>query len=268
MFDTPSTQGVIARARSTATDRSTAGITLSGAIRSALSPPGHHEYVVSGRLVLPENDRPIRSIITGRRVQTTGSYASRKAGRSQVFESMTERAFFMHCEVDTHVVDYRAQPFRFEFHLDGQWRTYIADCVRLLGSGQVEVVELKSDLRDLKDIDYQAKLERVRSLCRQLGWRFTVVRRRHLERNLTVHRNIEFVQQDRLTDFDDLDIYRVTGALKEGARPFDEVTNVLGRGVTGAAIVRAMMVARIVDIDLRRPLSGESSVRLLQSKEM
>ncbi len=268
MLAAPDTQGACDRAHSIAASSLTAGMTLSGVIQSALSLPNHGEYLVAGRLVLPESGRPIRSILTGRRIQTTGSYASRKAGRSQVFESMTERSFFMHCEVDTRVVDYRAQPFRFEFELDGKWRTYIADCVRLLSDGQVEVVELKSDLRDLKDADYQAKLERVRRLCRLLGWRFTIVRRRHLERSSVVQRNIEFVQQDRLTDFDDIDIYRVTDALEDGPLPFSEVVGALGRGVVGAAILRAMVVARIVEIDLLRPLNDDTFVRLLQPEGM
>lgn len=237
---------------------------LQGAIQAALSRPQDREHTVAGRLVLPEDGRPIRSIITGHRTQITGSYASRKAGRSQVFESMVERAFYMHCEVDTRVVDYRAQPFRFEFSLGGKWRTYIADCVRLLSDGRVEVVELKSDFRDLRDLDYQSKLDQVRRLCRLLGWRFTLIRRRHLEKSSVLQRNVELVQQDRLTAFSDLHTYQVTEALADGPTWFGALTEALGSRPVGAAIVRAMMVARILEIDLSRPLNDDSPVRLLQ----
>lgn len=241
-------------------------VNLTGAIEAALSRPEHKEHAVAGRLVLPENGRPIRSIITGRKTQVTGSYASRKAGRSQVFESMVERAFYMQCEVDTQVVDYRAQPFRFEFNLDGRLRTYIPDCVRLMDDGRVEVVELKSDFRDLRDIDYQAKLERVQRLCRLMGWRFSLVRRRHLEKSVVRQRNVELVQQDRLTAFDDRHIYRAIDLLAEGSAPFGEVAEALDRPQVGAAIVKAMMVARIVKIDLSRPLDEDTPVRLLQAQ--
>lgn len=88
---------------------------------------------------------PIRTIVTGRRIITTGVYASRKAGRPLPYESMNELAFFMHREVDTEVVDYRAQPFRLEFMIEGRKRTYIVDCVRLMADGGIEVVEVKSD---------------------------------------------------------------------------------------------------------------------------
>lgn len=236
------------------------------AIAAALSRPEHRERAVAGRVVLPEDGRPIRSVITGRRTQVTGSYASRKAGRAQVFESMTERAFFMHCEVDVRVVDYRAQPFRFEFLLGGRWRTYIADCVRLMDDGRIEVIELKSDLRDLRDLDYQAKLERVRGLCGLLGWRFSIVRRRHLEASVVHQRNIELVQQDRLTSFDDRHVYRVTDALAEDATPLGEVAEATEVPQVGVAIIKAMMVARIVEIDLGRPLTEDSPVRLLQTQ--
>jgi len=200
----------------TPASRSGPSIALTRAIEAALSRPDRSEHAIAGRLVLAKDGRPIRSILTGRRVLVTGSYASRKAGRSQVFESMTERQFFMHCEVLTKVVDYRAQPFRFEFNFGGKWRTYIADCVRLLDNGVVEVVELKSDLRDLQNRDYCGKIECVRQLCHLLGWRFRIIRKSHLEKRPTKTSNIELIQQDRLTAFDEHHVYRVMDWLAEG----------------------------------------------------
>jgi len=244
--------------------RPRAGKSLEGVIEAALAAPNHREHRVAGRLVLPEDGRPIRSVITGRRTQVTGSYASRKAGRSQVFESMVERAFYMLCEVDTWVVDYRAQPFRFEFSLGGKWRTYIPDCVCLLADGSINVVELKSDFRDLKDHDYQAKLDCVRRLCGLLDWRFSIVRRRHLERSKVFQRNVERVQQDRLTAFAEREVYRATDILVRGPACFGDVADAVRGTPAGMAIVHAMMVARILEIDLARPLNDDSPVRLLQ----
>ena len=238
---------------------------LMGTVEGALADPAHREYAVAGRVVLSIDGRPLRSIITGRRTLVTGAYASRKAGRAQVFESMVEHDFFMLCEVDPKVVDYRAQPFRFEFALAGRWRTYIADCARLMDDGVVEVIELKSDRRYLDDPDYRAKLEGVRQLCDLLGWRFSVVLRRHLDKCPIRKRNIELVQQDRLTAFDDGHIYQVVAALAEGPACVDDIVHALGCGPKGGAILRGMMVARIIEIDLVRPLSGESVVRLLRS---
>jgi hypothetical protein len=236
---------------------------LDRTIKAALSLPERNEHAIAGRLVLAKDGRPIRSILTGRRALVTGSYASRKAGRSQVFESMTERSFFMHCEVLTKVVDYRAQPFRFEFNFGGKWRTYIADCIRLLDNGLLEVVELKSDLRDLQDHDYRGKIECVRQLCSLLGWRFRIIRRPHLQKCPIRASNIEFIQQDRLTAFDEHHVYRVMDRLADGPSTLGDLADHLGVRQSGIAILNAMMVARIIKIDLRRRHSPDSQVQLL-----
>lgn len=57
-------------------------------------------------MVLSKSGGSIRTIVTGRRIITTGVYASRKTGCGHPYESMLEKAFFMLCEVDTDVVDY------------------------------------------------------------------------------------------------------------------------------------------------------------------
>jgi hypothetical protein len=129
--------------------------TVEAALHSAgvrnVAPSSWESISASATLVTTRCGAPIRTIITGRRVITTGVYASRKAGRPLPYESMNERAFFLHCEVDTEVVDYHAQPFRLEFVIRGRKRAYIADCVRLMADGAIEVVEIKSDPRALKD---------------------------------------------------------------------------------------------------------------------
>ena len=87
-------------------------LTVEAAVRSAgvkdAGPLSWESLSASATLVTTLCGAPIRTIVTGRRVITTGVYASRKAGRPLPYESMNELAFFMHCEVDTEVADYRA----------------------------------------------------------------------------------------------------------------------------------------------------------------
>ena len=153
--------------------------TIETAVRSAgvkdAAPFSWESLSASATLVTTPCGAPIRTIVTGRRVITTGIYASRKAGRPLPYESMNELAFFMHCEVDTEVVDYRAQPFRLEFVIEGHKRTYIVDCVRLMADGGIEVVEVKSTPRALQDPSYAEKLQAVQTICEQVGWRFRLV---------------------------------------------------------------------------------------------
>ncbi|MNY18073.1 hypothetical protein D3C86_1514280 [compost metagenome] len=210
---------------------------------------------------MTEDGRPIRSIVTGRRRIVTGSYASRKSGRAQVFESMNEHAHFMHCEVDPWIVEYRAQPFRLEMVLGGRKRIYIADCVRLTAAGAVEVVEVKGDAKSLREPDYAAKLERVGQLCELVGWSFVTLTRQQIVEPQARHRNVEIVQQQRMTHFDERHVYEVQNHLERcgGCAELDDLAGRLGHPTVGRSIVGAMMVARIVAIDLTEKL-GPSSV--------
>lgn len=236
---------------------------LMAAVEGALAQPGHNEHSVAGRVVLTPDGRPIRSVLTGRKRHMTGKYVSRKAGRGQVFESHNELAFYQECEVDPRVVDYRAQPFRFEFVLEGQLRRYIPDCVRLLDSGSVEVVEVKADSRYLRDADYSAKLQQVAKICAMIGWTFAMAvgDRIHLPR--VRRENIKLIQQDRMALFDERHVYRARSALAQwgGEGPFGEIASAIEAPPRGEAILRGLMVARLVQIDLDPPLSSHSKVR-------
>lgn len=218
------------------------------------------------RLVMTPDGRPIRSIITGRRTIVTGSYASRKAGRAFPYEGMNEPCFFMHCEVDTKVVDYRAQPFRFEFVRDGDKLIYIADCVRLLSDGSIEVVEVKNDRRALRDPHYAAKLALVGDSCAALGWTFRIVLKEQLISPAHVFANIDAVQARRMTSFGPKHVYLATNHLHRagGQSELGTLADHLGCPRLGASITQAMMVRRIVEIDLSRPLSPQSPVHLVQ----
>lgn len=218
-------------------------------------------------LVLTPSGGPIRTIVTGRRLTTTGAYASRKAGRALPYESMNERAFFMHSEVDTDVVDYRAQPFRFEFILDGQKRTYIVDCVRLLAGGEVEVVEIKNDRRALKDPDYRLKLEAVRLICHRIGWRFRVVFKPALFEPEETYRSIVDIQSWAFTEVTSADVFGVVDQLdRHGAMALGRLAEQLGERSLGVAKLKAMMVGRIVRLDLASPLNNETRVELVDDQ--
>lgn len=70
--------------------------TIEAAVRSValkdVEPLSWESLSASATLVATPCGAPIRTIVTGRRVITTGVYASRKAGRPQPYESMNERA--------------------------------------------------------------------------------------------------------------------------------------------------------------------------------
>lgn len=220
-------------------------------------------------LVLTESGAPIRTVVTGRRHQVTGVYASRKAGRALPYESMNERAFFMHSEVDTNVLDFRAQPFRLEFTVGDRPRAYIVDCVRQLSCGAIELIEVKNDRRALRDLDYQLKLLCVRAICEQVGWRFRIVLKQSLFEPELRYANILDVQSWKLTDYNETDVFCVVDHLdRHGPSPVGRLTELIGGPLVGAAKLKAMMVGRIVRLDLSKPLTPQTPVeRVAQSRD-
>lgn len=218
----------------------------------------------SATMVLPVSGSSIRSIVTGRRVITTGVYASRKSGRAHPYESMNERAFFMHSEVDTGILDYRAQPFRLEFLIDGERRAYIADAVRLLSNGSIEVVEIKDDRRQLKDPDYLLKIQAVREICDSIGWQFRIVLKQDLLEPSVRFHNIEDIQSWAFTDYASSDVFEIVRFLGiHDTATLGEVADRIGSQPTGIAKIKAMMVGRIVRLNLDSKLDEDSVVTLV-----
>lgn len=215
-------------------------------------------------MVLPVSGGSIRTIVTGRRVITTGVYASRKTGRAHPYESKNERAFFMNCEVDTDIVEYRAQPFRLEFVIDGKKRIYIADAVRLQANSIVEVVEIKKDQRQLKDPDYYLKLQAVRAICDQKGWQFRILFQHDLCEPILRFQNIEDIQSWAFTDYGSSDVFKAVQYLSIHKRAsLGDLADRLGSQPVGIAKLKAMMVGRIVRLDLDSKLDEDSLVTLV-----
>lgn len=245
-------------------------LTIDAAVRSAAvkdaRPLSWATLSAPATLVTTPCGAPIRTIVTGRRVITTGVYASRKAGRPQPYESMNERAFFMHCEVDTEVLDYRAQPFRLEFVIEGRKRTYIVDCVRLMADGSIEVVEVKGDPRALQDQDYAEKLQAVRTICEQVGWGFRLVFKKALTEPAAFHRNVMDVQSWRMTEYTNADVFWVVEFLRRrSGAVLGDLVERFGSRALGLAQLKAMMVGRIVRIDLTQQIGDAAPIALVSN---
>ncbi|WP_312163588.1 TnsA endonuclease N-terminal domain-containing protein [Phenylobacterium sp.] len=245
---------------------------LLDAILSPLAKPAKHSesgtFLTAATVVLTPDGSPIRSVLTGRRIMVTGFYTSRKAGCAMPYEGMNELALLKHCEVDTSVIDYRSQPFRFEFVIDGVKRTYIADCTRLMDDGTIEVLEAKASSKYLRDPKYAEKLKAVESTCNKLGWRFRAVTRNHLFEPRPVFANVDLIQSRRFVRIDEADAYRTVEFIEGegGETTLGRLSEVLGRGPGGFAIAQAMMVRRLITLDLRAPLSAMSLVTLVNGR--
>jgi hypothetical protein len=241
--------------------------TMLAGLRTPADPTSWAAVSSFARLVTTPDGKPIRSIITGRRRIVTGSYASRKARRALVHESMNERAFFLHSEVDTEILDYMSQPLRLEFVLDGRSRTYIADCLRQKVDGSLELVEVKHDQRALRDPDYALKLQAVAQVCQALKWSFRVVHGAPLRAKSVLNTNVGIVQQYRFVSFGAREVHVAAEAtaLAGGEIALGRLAESLGERRIGRAQICAMMVGRKLRIDLENALNDDSPVRTLGS---
>lgn len=217
-------------------------------------------------LVVTRDGSPLRSVLTGSRVITTGFLTSRKVGCALPFEGMNEAALLKYCEVDTRVVYYLSQPFRFEFVLDGKKRIYIADCVRVLDDGAVEVVEVKGERTRLDDPDYFEKLEHVAEHCANLGWRFKLVTRRKLLDRKTIFANVDFIQARRQAAIDVVSACRAVDHLAKvgGRSSLGRLAEFWGNWQVGLFALQGMMVRRWLAIDVTAPISPDSLATTLE----
>jgi hypothetical protein len=215
------------------------------------------------RIILSGADGPMREVITGRNIRATGVYPSRKAGRPLAFESMNERAVFLHSEVDTEVANYLSQPCRFEFVLDGVKRSYVPDCARILADGSLEILEVKGNRLDLEDLDYRCKLDHVAMACRTVGWSFRVVFAAPLRARTVRNATVALIQHHRLACYGAMDVFTVQELLTKaaGSLPLGDLALALGDEVIGRAKICAMMVGRHLAIDLDAPLTLASRVQ-------
>jgi hypothetical protein len=221
---------------------------------------------VTARIVEDPRGGPIRRIINGRHHKPTGRYASTKARRSLPWEDIRELRYFYHCEADSRVLTYLAQPHRIEI-LVGRPRplVYFPDIRRDLADGAVEIREVKRLYDPESDPDYDLKLGLAREVYRGLGWSFDIVEAATIEHPVTL-RTVEEIQRNRdlrITAhhvFAALDVTRANG----GAAPLAMVADALGGGLVGEALVHALVVRRYLSVDITKRLGPSALVAAVE----
>ena len=220
------------------------------------------------RIVLPHEGGSLRTIITGTKKHATGVLSSRKTGFRQYWEGFPERMMILESEVDHRVVDYQSQPFRFEFVHRGRPWIYIADHCRQLRDGTVEVIEVKRTARDLRDPDYQVKLECVNELCGQMGWQFKVAFLSKYQVPEQRRKNLELIHSRRFATVDrqhhdvlikhERSVGKRTSLRELGGKLIPDQPQL------AAAVVQALIAHGRLVVDLDRPLAPETPIQIVQ----
>jgi hypothetical protein len=214
-------------------------------------------------LIEREDARPIRPVTTGRQRKPVGAYYSLKLGRSVPWESRNELHAIYMAEVSTDVVSYRVQPHRVELFIRGIRHLYTPDREDTLPGGGKLIVEIKEDFKAARDPHYTEKLEYARVFYGALGLGFLILNRAEIEAQPRF-KVLELIQSFRRTVVTTQDILVIHDLFRtREALPLSEVTRTFENEMLGFAKLSAMMVRRIVAIDLTQPLRPTSLVRRL-----
>jgi hypothetical protein len=125
-------------------------------------------------------------------------------------------------------------------------------------------------LQQLASPEYAEKLAAVRDVCESLGWRFRVLGRQQLFEPHIVYANIDLIQSRRMVQFDQVHAYQAMELLERGTgeTTLGDLSDVLGGEPRGLAIAQAMMVRRLVAIDLNGLLTAESQVAAITPRSL
>lgn len=208
---------------------------------------------------------PVRRIANGRRHKVVGAYYSSKNGRLIEWESRAELSGFYHAEVMPNVVRYGAQPHKLKLVIDGRAQYYTPDREDTLANGLSVVTEIKDNFEALEDRQYAEKLEYADIVYRYWGKKFLIQERSDIEAQ-PIFDCVRTIQAFRRTTFTAFDLTAVQESFfARTVVPLAALADRLAPARSGLPKVCAMMVKRLVEIDITKPLGDESPVRLFKT---
>ena len=226
-----------------------------------------NSYEILAAIIERDDGGPMRPIATGRRRRVVGSYYSFKCGHASPWESRNELHALYHAEVRFDVVKYRTQPHTLEMIYDGQKYMFTPDLELHLADGRVEIIEIKGEFDALADPDYSAKLEMAGEIYRSIGHSFRVMDRKELEAQPRF-KAIEEIQNYRRTAITPGDTMVLSKVFKASdIVTIGDIKRAYGNAIVGMAKAYAMMVRRIIEIDITNGLGDQSTVRLPAHQE-
>ena len=215
-------------------------------------------------LVTVRQGGAIRTLIKGAARHPTGRYVSVKAGRAQPWKSLDELARIIVCEVDPSVRTYQVQPHRIDFHLSRRIVHFFADLRVDRRDGGVDI-ELSPAGKDVSKGDV---VEWARTVYDALGWNLRVRKAEDRSRSVVVEANCRLIEGDRFAVVPPsaLSVARSMIEGSGGQLPYGELIERVGASMgvvpRGRAVVNAMIVRGLLELDLTKSLRPRTLVRL------
>lgn len=211
------------------------------------------------RIVRAPDGLQIRTQLTGRKQIRTVAYMSNRFRHARFGEAATEILRIGQEEVEVQFVDAVAQPFRIEVQIGTSWFAHIPDFANLRSSGERVLLDVKREWSDFGKAEGRRQTFLGQLGADILGWRY--------ERKVLANAGSE-VRRDNIEEIQSCRFVHVPAHLEIVA------SNHVARGgctlgslaaklhpSNGRKLAYALMVRRIVDIDLESRLGDRSDCR-------
>lgn len=215
----------------------------------------------TAEIVSFSDGRPVRLRQNGRLAKPMGLEFSPKNGDHVPWESRNEQHALWHAEMNSGVVSYRAQPHTLRLVLDGRRVSYTPDLLLEGVDGAIDIVEVKDAFEEKKDPEYTDKLNRAAVIYRALEWSFSIVTKAQLEAE-PAFSDVELLHRYRKAALRVEHIHAVQKALADGPTTLTVLRRALPKDPIGTAQLSAMIVHRIVGVDLSNGLADNAVVAL------
>jgi len=225
--------------------------------------------VVEVKIIRGKGGASIRPIVERAHGRAAGALVWLNSDCALPWE-IDESHFMWVSELDFRLHNFIVQPFRLEFWFEnGDMIAYFPNIERTI-DGVPEIVEIKKTESEIVgDPHYKLKLKLARKVCLEKGWTFRIVAADEHILPGHLHANVQLVQLDRLTRVTSEDHLRLDEAFEKarGKLTYGETVAALsGRNDPwdrdGKAKLHALIVRRVVCVDLTRRLTRTSSVVL------
>lgn len=211
-------------------------------------------------VIVRSTDRDqIRGQITGAKTIRTAGYPSKKMRRARFMEAATEILRVPQEEVEVDKVDAIAQPLRGRVLLDDGWHDVIPDFANLLSDGRRVIIDAKRHWSDFRTKKGRKQEFLGRMVAEAIGYGY--------ERYVLANAG----SQQRLDNIDDIQTCRfvpvpahlvalAASAVAHGSISLGNLSSIL-HPVNGRSMAYALMVRRVIEIDLEPKLDDRSECR-------
>ena len=205
---------------------------------------------------------PVRLRRNGRQKRAVGLYFSIKCGRHLPFESTLELHDLWRAEVDTAVVRSFPQPFTLQMVTDSvAWR-YTPDRRDVLADGSERIVEVKDDGWAEQDPLLASRLRHVAQHLAERGIAFSLHTRSDIQAEPRFSA-VQAIQRHRRTAVDHAMLEAVCGWVGQGTGTLGGLQQRLGGGPRALAVLCALVVRRVIQLELGCGLHEGAAVRLV-----